>query len=757
MPFQTHTLPRHRLLGRLAWLLPLCGLLALALTWWLLLSTLKAEQVQAREAALQQVRGLGKAFEAHTRNALRQVDQTTRVVAYSYQQQGKAFDLDALVQQAGQFTPGLTGVHVADQNGNVMTSTLSGPVVNIADREHFRVHVDGRFNGMFISKPLLGRLSGRWSIQMTRRIESVDGRFLGVVIVSADPAYFTDFYSEQQFGRHGLLSFVGLDGVVRGRRIGDKVWFDDTNSVSELPQALRKSHDGVLDEVSRIDGHRRWLAYAQLPGYPIVVLTGLDEREALEGHNARRATVLRLLGLGTGVTLLFLGGLGWLLRRLHDSQAEAATARLQLEAAADASLDAFYILRAERDAAGRIEDFRFTHCNARGAALLAMRKEEVAGQRLLQLLPVNEDERFFPRYCRVVETGLPLEDEFLIDAPSAPGLWLQHQVVRVGDGIAITTRDVTLARQRQAQADEAQMQREASERRLRLIADNVPALISHLDAQGRYLYANQQFERLLGLDPARLAGRPLTQVRDEAYVAQVTSAMQTVLGGHEVTFETELSIKGAARRFQQHYVPDVDAQGRVGGFFSITFDVTELKDIERRLSVMARTDTLTGLPNRLHFHEKLTEAQARQRRSGNALALLYLDVDRFKRINDVHGHAMGDAVLKEFAVRLRASVRETDTVARLAGDEFVVILEGVHAPADAKQVARKILAAFEPPFEMGGGPLPVGTSIGIVVDQQGARAPDELLAAADDALYQAKRMGRRRAQLWQGAAEPMGA
>jgi diguanylate cyclase (GGDEF)-like protein/PAS domain S-box-containing protein len=300
---------------------------------------------------------------------------------------------------------------------------------------------------------------------------------------------------------------------------------------------------------------------------------------------------------------------------------------------------------------------------------------------------------------------------------------------------------------------EAQLEREASERRLHLIADNVPALISHLDAHGRYLYANQQFERLLGIDPASLRGQPLTKVRNEAYVAQVTSAMQTVLAGREISFKTELALHGTLHHYRQHYVPDVDAQGRVSGFFSITFDVTEQTHIERQLSAMARTDALTGLPNRLHFREKLSDAQARQRRSGAGLALLYLDVDRFKRINDVYGHATGDEVLKEFAARLRASVRETDTVARLAGDEFVVILEGVPEPRDAQRVADKILAAIEPPFEVPGESLAIGTSIGIVVDRNGDMGADQLLASADDALYQAKRMGRRRAQLWQGAEE----
>jgi diguanylate cyclase (GGDEF)-like protein/PAS domain S-box-containing protein len=603
--------------GRLVWIVPVCGLLALGLTWWLLLSMLQAERAQVLDSAEQRVRGLTRAFEAHTRSALRQVDQTARFVAYSYRQQAAAMDLDAILQQSGPSTPGVVGVHVADAQGRVVASTVAGPAVSLADREHFKVHVDGRFDGLFISKPVLGRLSKRWTVQMTRRIEAPDGRFLGVVIVSADPAYFTSFYNEQQFGQRGLVSVVGLDGVVRARRIGEQVWYGTPNTVAALPQALQRQAEGTLHDTSQIDGRARSLGYRLLDGFPFVVLAGLDEQEVLRAHELRRVNALGLMAMVSVVVVLLLAGLALLLARLQASH----------------------------------------------------------------------------------------------------------------------------------------LQRAASERRLKLIADNVPALISQLDADGRYLYANRHFERLLGIEPSQLLGRPLAEARDAGYVAQVAPAMNTVLSGQEVNFESTLVLDGARRHFQQHYVPDIDEAQRVKGFYSITFDITEHTEVEQRLSAMARTDALTGLPNRLFFHERLAAAQAWQRRSGKGLALLYLDVDRFKRINDVHGHAGGDLVLKEFARRLRRCVRETDTVARLAGDEFVILLENLRDAAEAQKVARKVLAAFDPPVALGEESLSVGTSIGVVFDDAGQHSPDDLLAMADEALYRAKRMGRGRVQLWREVQE----
>src|SRR5439155_3250348 len=143
-------------------------------------------------------------------------------------------------------------------------------------------------------------------------------------------------------------------------------------------------------------------------------------------------------------------------------------------------------------------------------------------------------------------------------------------------------------------------------------------------------------------------------------------------------------------------------------------------------------DVLTGLPNRRQFEEKLQEAVARSKRSDRPMALMFLDVDHFKQINDTHGHAAGDAVLKEFAARLQRCVRITDTVARLAGDEFVIILEGLHDIEDAELVARKIRAALQPPFVWGDLALSrITSSIGVVVLSGNDVAAADVVARPD--------------------------
>ena len=194
-------------------------------------------------------------------------------------------------------------------------------------------------------------------------------------------------------------------------------------------------------------------------------------------------------------------------------------------------------------------------------------------------------------------------------------------------------------------------------------------------------------------------------------------------------------------------MPDVGADGSTHGIFSLSLDITALKQVERRLIELARVDTLTALPNRLAFNEYLPNAIARARRTGSAIALMFLDIDHFKSINDTLGHAAGDEVLSEYARRLLACVRSTDTVARLAGDEFVIVLENLSTQEAAAAVARKIVGRIHAPaFQIDGRLLEVTTSIGIAFHEatDSSVAAEELLARADAALYSAKAAGRNR-------------
>jgi diguanylate cyclase (GGDEF)-like protein/PAS domain S-box-containing protein len=283
-----------------------------------------------------------------------------------------------------------------------------------------------------------------------------------------------------------------------------------------------------------------------------------------------------------------------------------------------------------------------------------------------------------------------------------------------------------------------------SQRRLRLITDNLPALVAYIDRDERYRFLNAHVGRVFGLDPEAALGRTMRDVRGDATYAALAPHVAAALRGEATTFSYADRVGGRTVQYQSNYVPDVDADGRVHGFYAMTFDITELHETQRQLELLARVDVLTGLPNRRQFDERIDEAMRRARRSQRALAVMYLDIDHFKSINDTLGHAGGDAVLCEFARRLRVCVRATDFVARLAGDEFVVVLEGVEGPPELSRLADKVVACVRPQFRIDAAAFNVTASVGVALYEGDAKTAADMLALADGALYQAKRQGRDR-------------
>lgn len=170
-------------------------------------------------------------------------------------------------------------------------------------------------------------------------------------------------------------------------------------------------------------------------------------------------------------------------------------------------------------------------------------------------------------------------------------------------------------------------------------------------------------------------------------------------------------------------------------------DITERKQTEAKITHMAHHDALTGLPNRIMFHSRLTEAVARSRR-GEPAAVLYLDLDKFKGVNDALGHPVGDALLQEVSKRLARNVREIDTVARLGGDEFAIIQTGLDQPINATNLARRVIGVLSAPYDLDGRQVVIGASIGIAIIPADGESPDLLLRNADMALYGAKKAGR---------------
>jgi len=312
---------------------------------------------------------------------------------------------------------------------------------------------------------------------------------------------------------------------------------------------------------------------------------------------------------------------------------------------------------------------------------------------------------------------------------------------------------------------EAQQALQESEARLRTVADALPMRVAYIDADERYRFNNRAYESGFGRPREEIYGQTVRSLLGDTAYGAVEPHIRSVLQGNAVTFQSERSTGGGYTCYEAQYIPQFAADGRtVLGFHAVVSDITQQKLEEKRLTNLARVDPLTGVVNRTGFELRIEEAMERCRATGALMALMYLDIDRFKQINDRFGHNTGDALLRAFAGRLSQVLRSTDTVARLGGDEFTVIMEGLPRPEVASNVAAKIVQAMGSPFVIEQQTINVTTSIGLAFYQgevvRAARSPEgapmsaeAFVKRADIALYQAKGAGRNNVQVAPGVIE----
>jgi diguanylate cyclase (GGDEF)-like protein/PAS domain S-box-containing protein len=283
-----------------------------------------------------------------------------------------------------------------------------------------------------------------------------------------------------------------------------------------------------------------------------------------------------------------------------------------------------------------------------------------------------------------------------------------------------------------------------SAEKLRLFADNVPAMTVSYDENLRCRFANKAFAEFFGFTVKNILGKHVREVVGEDGYREMEGNLVQVLQGHPVTYQRTHTLQnGEIGHLEINLLPQIGDQGQTLGCFAVTTDITEHKLAEERIQRVAHHDSLTGLPNRLLFNDRLNQAISLAKRDSRQFALLYLDLDRFKPVNDTLGHTAGDELLQGVAARIRHQVRESDTVARVGGDEFTVILPNIARREEAETVARKIIAALAMPFQLGSQKhsVEIGASIGVAVYPTDTRDADALVTAADTAMYSAKQAG----------------
>lgn len=438
----------------------------------------------------------------------------------------------------------------------------------------------------------------------------------------------------------------------------------------------------------------------------------------------------------------------------------AAEAQSMFYAAAEASLDALTLLESVRDKEGNIVDFRIQYVNGNTERLTRKSRTQLVGESLSVIMPVVKTTSLFERCLRVVDTGSPFSQEYYIPEGNLLAFtWVRYQVVRLGDGLAVTVSDISESRSTQARYEQLVEFTNS-------VIQNAPFSIIATDKTGTITAMNLAAEKLTGYPREELIGKAsmavlhderelaahagerfdLTEARDEAAFRVLSSGA----AAGEIEEKEWALIRRDGRRVPINLAMRAVRcdSGEISGFVGIAIDVTERKQMLQYVTHLATHDQLTGLFGRAVLQDKMVELVERARRYGTKVAVFVVDLDQFKRINDSLGHSAGDQILIEAATRLRCSVRSTDIVARVGGDEFVVVMTDITSIADVEQCASNLVAKLAPEIEVDDYLVNVTASVGVCVYPDFASDAKHLMKRADSAMYAAKEHGRNQHQVF---------
>jgi diguanylate cyclase (GGDEF)-like protein len=580
------------------------GMAMIAAIWASVSFHLSVEHDRAQRSAIQDTGNLARVFEEHILRTIMEADRAILMLRASYRLTGN-FDLANSLTSPSLRNDLLTQIRVFDPGGAIIaaTSEQGRSRVGFGDRDYFRVHVDSKADELFISKPVFGRTSGKWVLQLSRGVRAADGLFEGVIGASLDPDYLSKFYRSIDAGLEGAIVLAGLDGVVRASAGFRNDLLGTSLLGSQLFKKISEADSGSFVTNGDRDGIKRIVSYRVVKGFPLVIYAGEGENEVLTDYRRDRRLYF---AAGAGLTVLIAIGAAF-----------AARYRGRLDAV-------------QRELEATLENMN------------------------QGIMKVDADRNVAFINRRAIEL-LELPDHFL-------------------------KRHVALA-------DVLEFQ-----------------------------WTKGEF----GVD-------------GEAFDPRVREKIQSK-DLHHVGVYQRTRPNGIVLEISTLASPD-------GGIIRTYTDVTERKRNEVRIAHLLRHDDLTALANRTLLTERIEQALARLQRQGEGFALFCLDLDGFKTVNDTRGHPAGDALLRAVADRLSACVRETDTVARLGGDEFAILQSATDRDEDSEILARRILQAVGAPYDLDGYRTVIGISIGIAVAPRDGTNMEELLKAADVALYRAKSAG----------------
>jgi diguanylate cyclase (GGDEF)-like protein len=575
---------------------------------WAMCAMTYYEEVQSDEiSAARTNQNYALVFEENVLRSIGEIDKALLYLRHTVESRKDTVDFSTIVNTTDVLSDIIVQVAIIDAQGMMRASNAGpqpAPLVDLSDREHYKVHVHSSNDFLYMSKPVVGRVSHKWSVQFSRRFLNKDKSFGGVVVASLNPDHFTKFYNKIDFESSASISLIGSDGVVRSSGgSGDVYSLSDDLANSETMKHIRASENATFLDRGPATGAGRLTTIRKVSGHPLWVSVSTGNEDIYRDSSA---TLNYGVTIGIVLTLIVLAAMEQIFRVEARARQKADQLSLTLE---NMSQGIMLVTK----------DQQIPIINQRCADLLGLPAEFIKNP---------------PRYDSLMQFGVETDDS----RSQTPATFRAEQFAVDSSGVKVTERAMT---------------------------------------------------------------------------------------------------NGSVIEIRRGDLSD-------GSFVQTFTDVTKRSRAEAHVAKLASEDPLTSLPNRRIFAEALDQIYEQKRsalpdsQQSNEFALLYIDLDRFKTINDTLGHRIGDQYLQEVARRLLAQVASDDLLARLGGDEFAIMVRSVRSRDFIEGLANRCIEAVAGPYEVESHRICSGASIGIAIGPVDGATSEDILVAADLALYSVK-------------------
>jgi diguanylate cyclase (GGDEF)-like protein/PAS domain S-box-containing protein len=640
---------------------------------------------------------------------------------------------------------------IIDSDGRPINSSAEGPLpqIKVTERAYFQTLRSSSAPTNTVIEPVRSLVTGNWTTVVAHRLTGADGAFLGLLTRRIDQETYERFLESMQLGEGSSINMFHTNGtlLVRYPRLDGVV--GKNFSGYELLQAAEQNGGRytTTSVISPIDNVARVGSASQVSRFPLIAIASRTEAAALADWRSQTW----LLSSTAALVALIIAVMVVVVVRQISRQDRDAKARLEVEKQrVDTALNNMTQGLVLYDAQARVVMF-----NQRLIDLLRLSDDVIKpGCPFRTAMAYCQQSGSFvgdiDQYCATViesvaagktrQTTYETKDGRsynVIDKPLPHGGWVT------------TIEDITGRRR-------LEQERDRNHAFLSEIIDHIPSRITVKDiCDRRYVLVNQVAERQYGLPRDAIIGRTAFDLFPEAAAAKLTASDDQALAQSDGLFVDEHPWQSQAlglRYITSHRITITDESAAPRYLINVVEDVTDRREAADKIVHLAHFDALTDLPNRVLFREQL-EQWLERARHGEAFALLYIDIDEFKGINDSLGHHVGDELLKAVAERIKGCIKPTDMVARLGGDEFAVLLTAIKGRDDVVTFVKRVFETIRSPYYCLGHHLSSDASIGIAMAPLDGTERDQLTKNADLAMYAAKAGGRRTFRFFEPAMD----